>query len=76
MKAKMALKMKEPGMQAFVNELGKLYKLLTPFPQKQIPLQSSIVIVSDLTNQHCPCRIDRGGADLGSNGASSHQFSA
>lgn len=26
MKAKMALKMKEPGMQAIVDELGKLYK--------------------------------------------------
>lgn len=31
MKAKMALKMKEPGMQAIVDELGKLYKL-TPSP--------------------------------------------
>lgn len=27
MKAKMALKMKEPGMQAIVDELGKLYKV-------------------------------------------------
>jgi len=29
MKAKMALKMKEPGMQAIVDELGKLYKIST-----------------------------------------------
>ena len=29
MKAKMALKMKEPGMQAIVDELGKLYKQVT-----------------------------------------------
>jgi hypothetical protein len=29
MKAKMALKMKEPGMQAIVDELGKLYKQST-----------------------------------------------
>jgi len=29
MKAKMALKMKEPGMQAIVDELGKLFKQTT-----------------------------------------------
>jgi len=29
MKAKMALKMKEPGMQAIVDELGKLFKQAT-----------------------------------------------
>jgi hypothetical protein len=34
MKAKMALKMKEPGMQAIVDELGKLYKLPTPLAAK------------------------------------------
>jgi len=34
MKAKMALKMKEPGMQAIVGELGKLYKLTTPTAAK------------------------------------------
>jgi hypothetical protein len=34
MKSKMALKMKEPGMQAIVDELGKLYKLTTPLVAK------------------------------------------
>ena len=34
MKAKVALKMKEPGMQAIVDELGKLYKLATPTAAK------------------------------------------
>ena len=32
MKAKVALKMKEPGMQAIVDELGKLYKQSSPAP--------------------------------------------
>ena len=34
MKAKMALKMKEPGMQAIVDELGKLFKQATDSSEK------------------------------------------
>ena len=37
MKAKMALKMKEPGMQAIVDELGKLFKQTTATDSSEKP---------------------------------------